>query len=160
MNYTIGVDLGGTNLRAASLTETGGLIHQISGTTTLTEGRDRVVGDIVRFIREVRVWSRDAAKRERFAAEHNAVAVASAVNELRTVDLFVGGRPKPNGGAGFEPTGGSPTSPRCRPGPGPTRTARVDVERASSAARLWAYANEAGLQVLRIPDLRKRRDGS
>ena len=54
MKYTIGVDLGGTNLRAASLTETGGLIHQISGTTTLTEGRDRVVGDIVRFIESIR----------------------------------------------------------------------------------------------------------
>ena len=43
----------------------------------------------VRSIREVRVWSRDAAKRERFAAEHNAVAVASAEQAIRGADIVV-----------------------------------------------------------------------
>lgn len=54
VKYSIGVDLGGTNLRAASFSETGELLHRISGKTTLTEGRDRVVHDIVRFIGSIR----------------------------------------------------------------------------------------------------------
>ena len=54
MKYTIGVDLGGTNLRAASFEQNGTLIERMSGKTTLTEGRDRVVRDIVHFIEEVR----------------------------------------------------------------------------------------------------------
>lgn len=54
MKYTIGVDLGGTNLRAASFTPEGELLHRLSGKTTLAEGRDRVVHDIVHFIEEIR----------------------------------------------------------------------------------------------------------
>jgi len=43
----------------------------------------------VRNIRSVRVWSRSADKRERFAAEHNAVAVATAEQAVRGADIVV-----------------------------------------------------------------------
>jgi glucokinase len=45
--YAIGVDLGGTNLRAAAIDRGGSLIAKISGETQLTAGRDHVIGDIV-----------------------------------------------------------------------------------------------------------------
>jgi glucokinase len=44
--YSIGVDLGGTNLRIASYSETLGLMDTISLPTRLAEGRDRVVRDL------------------------------------------------------------------------------------------------------------------
>jgi glucokinase len=44
--YSIGVDLGGTNLRIASYTEDLGLMDTIPLPTRLSEGRDRVVRDI------------------------------------------------------------------------------------------------------------------
>ena len=43
----------------------------------------------VRPIQEVRVWSRDAAKRSRFAAEHNAVATETAEQAVRQADIVV-----------------------------------------------------------------------
>ncbi len=45
--YSIGVDLGGTNLRAAAVSRSGEILHQISGATNLTAGRDAVISDIV-----------------------------------------------------------------------------------------------------------------
>jgi glucokinase len=45
-HYAIGVDLGGTNLRAAAIDAGGNLLGKISGTTNLHEGRDAVIGDI------------------------------------------------------------------------------------------------------------------
>lgn len=44
--YSIGVDLGGTNLRAAAVNVEGEIIEKISGTTNLGEGRDAVLDDI------------------------------------------------------------------------------------------------------------------
>jgi glucokinase len=44
--YSIGVDLGGTNLRIASYGETVGLLDTISLPTRLDEGRERVVRDL------------------------------------------------------------------------------------------------------------------
>jgi glucokinase len=45
--YAIGVDLGGTNLRAAAITASGTILEKISGTTNFSEGRDAVIADIV-----------------------------------------------------------------------------------------------------------------
>jgi glucokinase len=45
--YSIGVDLGGTNLRAAAINRQGQVLEKISGRTMLSEGRDAVIDDIV-----------------------------------------------------------------------------------------------------------------
>jgi glucokinase len=45
-HYTIGVDLGGTNLRIAAYTETAGLLETILLPTRLAAGRDAVVDDL------------------------------------------------------------------------------------------------------------------
>ncbi len=52
--YAIGVDIGGTNLRAAAVTREGKMIDKISGTTNVAAGRDRVILDLVSNIRELR----------------------------------------------------------------------------------------------------------
>ncbi|MBM3794618.1 MAG: ROK family protein [Acidobacteria bacterium] len=51
--YAIGVDIGGTNLRAAAVTREGEMIDKISGTTNVAAGRDRVILDLVSNIREL-----------------------------------------------------------------------------------------------------------
>ena len=48
--YAIGVDLGGTNLRAAAIDREGKILEKISGSTKLSAGRDAVIDDIVRSI--------------------------------------------------------------------------------------------------------------
>ncbi|HET8550724.1 MAG TPA: ROK family protein [Bryobacteraceae bacterium] len=48
--YAIGVDLGGTNLRAAAIDSTGKTLEQISGRTELRLGRDAVLEDMVEAI--------------------------------------------------------------------------------------------------------------
>lgn len=58
--YSIGVDLGGTNLRAAAISENGEILEKISGKTDLSGGRDAVLDDIAGRILELR---------ERLAAE-------------------------------------------------------------------------------------------
>lgn len=45
--YSIGVDLGGTNLRAAAIDHDGLILDQIAGATNLDEGRDAVISDMV-----------------------------------------------------------------------------------------------------------------
>jgi glucokinase len=45
--YSIGVDLGGTNLRAAAIDESGKMLEKITGSTNFSEGRDAVMADIV-----------------------------------------------------------------------------------------------------------------
>jgi glucokinase len=52
--YSIGVDLGGTNLRAAAIGKNGELIEKTSGVTNLSAGRDAVIDDIVAAITGVR----------------------------------------------------------------------------------------------------------
>jgi len=52
--FSIGVDLGGTNLRAAAIDDRGEILQRISGATNLSEGRDAVVDDIVRSIEALR----------------------------------------------------------------------------------------------------------
>jgi glucokinase len=52
--YSIGVDLGGTNLRAAAISIEGRELGKIKGFTNLKEGRDAVIEDIVGAIRSLR----------------------------------------------------------------------------------------------------------
>jgi glucokinase len=48
--YAIGVDLGGTNLRAAAVNRSGVMLEKIGGATNFIEGRDAVLADIVKAI--------------------------------------------------------------------------------------------------------------
>lgn len=51
--YSIGVDLGGTNLRAAAVSRDGKIFDKISGKTELSAGRDAVISDMVDLIHEL-----------------------------------------------------------------------------------------------------------
>jgi glucokinase len=53
--YSIGVDLGGTNLRAAAISRDGKIIEKISGTTDLDQGREAVIADMVESINNLKV---------------------------------------------------------------------------------------------------------
>lgn len=54
MNHYIGIDLGGTNLRAAIAdTDTGQIFHQRKSPTLAAEGQEAVIQRIVRLIREL-----------------------------------------------------------------------------------------------------------
>jgi glucokinase len=52
--YSIGVDLGGTNLRAAAVDPSGRMLEKITGATPLGEGPEPVVADIVRLVETLR----------------------------------------------------------------------------------------------------------
>jgi glucokinase len=52
--YSIGVDLGGTNLRAAAIDRSGKMLEKLFGETNLSAGRDAVVADIVASIVKLR----------------------------------------------------------------------------------------------------------
>ncbi len=52
--YSIGVDMGGTNLRAAAVTEDGKMIEKIAVSTPLAEGPDAAVADIVQSVEALR----------------------------------------------------------------------------------------------------------
>lgn len=52
--YSIGVDLGGTNLRAAAIDCQGKILEKISGSTKLSAGRDAVIADIAEAIKKLR----------------------------------------------------------------------------------------------------------
>jgi len=45
--YSIGVDLGGTNFRAAAIDRNGSLIDKVNGTTNIAAGREVIIQDIV-----------------------------------------------------------------------------------------------------------------
>ena len=53
-DYTIGIDLGGTNLRAAAIDHSGNMLEKISGKTNFAEGREAVISDIVSEISKLR----------------------------------------------------------------------------------------------------------
>src|SRR5689334_4693959 len=53
-DYSIGVDLGGTNLRAAAIDRSGTMLDKISGSTNFAEGRDAVLSDIAAAINKLR----------------------------------------------------------------------------------------------------------
>jgi glucokinase len=52
--YSIGLDLGGTNLRAAAIDSTGKMLDKIAGATKYTEGREAVLGDMVTGVLQLR----------------------------------------------------------------------------------------------------------
>lgn len=52
--YCIGIDLGGTNLRAAAIRRDGEMLDKITGATNFVEGRAAVLSDIVGAIEELR----------------------------------------------------------------------------------------------------------
>ncbi len=52
--YSIGVDLGGTNLRAAAVDQDGNLLAQVSASTSPEKGREYVINEIVESIQELR----------------------------------------------------------------------------------------------------------
>lgn len=52
--YAIGVDLGGTNLRAAAIDHSGKMLDKISGSTNFAEGRDAVLTDMAAAIVKLR----------------------------------------------------------------------------------------------------------
>ncbi len=54
LEYSIGVDLGGTNLRAAAVNRNGKVLEKHSQPTDMTRGRDEVIADIVSGINAVR----------------------------------------------------------------------------------------------------------
>jgi glucokinase len=56
-DYSIGVDLGGTNLRAAAIDSHGKMLNKISGSTHLKAGRDAVIADMVDAINKLKVSS-------------------------------------------------------------------------------------------------------
>jgi glucokinase len=51
--YSIGIDLGGTNLRAAAIDQTGKILQKIAGSTHLSAGREAVIADMVGAIRKL-----------------------------------------------------------------------------------------------------------
>jgi glucokinase len=52
--YSIGLDLGGTNLRAAAIGCSGDMLHKVSGRTQYSEGREAIVRDMVEAIDTLR----------------------------------------------------------------------------------------------------------
>ncbi|MGA3015612.1 MAG: ROK family protein [Bryobacteraceae bacterium] len=52
--YSIGIDLGGTNLRAAAIDRSGNVLDRIGGATNFEKGREAVLGDIVSAISTLR----------------------------------------------------------------------------------------------------------
>jgi glucokinase len=52
-DYSIGVDLGGTNLRAAAIDRTGKMLNKIAGSTPVRSGRNAVIADMVRAIETI-----------------------------------------------------------------------------------------------------------
>jgi len=52
--YSIGVDMGGTNLRAAAIDDQGKMLDKIAGATHLKAGRDAVITDMVQSISTLR----------------------------------------------------------------------------------------------------------
>ncbi len=51
--YSVGVDLGGTNLRAVAVSDDARVLGKISGDTNLSAGRDAVIKDMVNAIRKL-----------------------------------------------------------------------------------------------------------
>ncbi|MBZ5578410.1 MAG: ROK family protein [Acidobacteriia bacterium] len=52
--YSIGLDLGGTNLRAAAIDRSGTILDKVSGSTKFSAGREAVIADMVQAISQVR----------------------------------------------------------------------------------------------------------
>jgi len=82
-DFSIGVDLGGTNLRAAAVDKKGKLIDKVSGSTNVSEGRDAVLNDMVEAI---------ISLREKLKATHRLAGVGIGVPGFIEMDkgLIIG----------------------------------------------------------------------
>ncbi len=56
MKKYIGIDLGGTNVRVAVVTENGEILSQVKSPSYATEGRDKVISNLYSLIRELPDW--------------------------------------------------------------------------------------------------------
>ena len=61
-NYSIGVDLGGTNLRIAAVDERGNLVEKTTLGTQVALGRDHVVNDMCAAIQQLAEKHKDSGK--------------------------------------------------------------------------------------------------
>ncbi len=52
-DYSIGVDLGGTNLRAAAISRDGKMLNKVAGSTPVGAGRNAVISDMVKSIEQI-----------------------------------------------------------------------------------------------------------
>ncbi len=52
-DYSIGIDLGGTNLRAAAVSASGEMLKKIAGSTPISEGPDAVLDDMARAVKSL-----------------------------------------------------------------------------------------------------------
>jgi glucokinase len=60
-SYSIGIDLGGTNLRAAAIDQSGKMLAKVSGSTPMGAGPEPVVDDMARSVETLRTqFGRDA----------------------------------------------------------------------------------------------------
>ena len=53
-NYVIGLDLGGTNIRAAAVTRGGEILHRVKIPTEVANGRERVIANILKVIDKIK----------------------------------------------------------------------------------------------------------
>ena len=81
-DYSIGVDLGGTNLRAAAIDRSGKMLEKISGSTDYADGRDAVLSDMCAAI---------AALRERHGATGLAGIGVGVPGFIRMKEGFITG---------------------------------------------------------------------
>jgi glucokinase len=58
--YSIGVDLGGTNLRAAAISKDGKILNKLGVDTNVEGGREAVIADIVKAINDLRDIHKDS----------------------------------------------------------------------------------------------------
>ncbi|MFB3825716.1 MAG: ROK family protein [Bryobacteraceae bacterium] len=54
MPYSIGLDLGGTNLRGAAIDRSGGILEKISGSTAVGEGKEPLLRDMAAVIQQLK----------------------------------------------------------------------------------------------------------
>src|SRR3984885_10029784 len=77
--YSIGVDLGGTNLRAAAIDSKGKMLDKIAASTALQAGRDAVIDDMVQSIETLRAR----------LGEHNLAGVGIGIPGFILIDKGV-----------------------------------------------------------------------
>ena len=53
-NFSIGLDLGGTNLRAAAVDQSGKMLDSVSGKTAYSGGREAILHDMTEAIQTLR----------------------------------------------------------------------------------------------------------
>jgi len=59
-NYVIGLDLGGTNIRAAAVTRGGEILHRVKIPTEVANGRERVIANILKVIDKIKTqWEKE-----------------------------------------------------------------------------------------------------